>query len=173
MAAHPGCYPAPPTAQHPYHTDESNFTAPSALVSVGPNNGASTKILTSFFGRNFSSLNQHPWTGDLWLTNADYGFCQYFRPASKIPKQAYRFVPSTGEILVVAYGFLQSNRLEFSADLKTLYISKTGAAGGPYLGTNFTCPWTIYAYDIVHSARLANRRVFVYSDNGPRNITNK
>lgn len=154
---------------HHVYADEGNFTAPSALVSVDPNTGESTKILTSFLGRNFSSLNdvrQHPETGDLWFTDADYGFYQYFRPAPTIPKQVYRFVPKTGEIFAVADGFVQSNGLEFSADLKTLYISDTGAAGGPYLGTNLTRPATIYAYDVVDSKRLSNRRVFAYSDNG-------
>ncbi|OAK94272.1 calcium-dependent phosphotriesterase [Phaeosphaeriaceae sp. SRC1lsM3a] len=151
------------------YADEGDFTQPSALVSVDPVTGASEKILTNYLGRNFSSINdvrQHPETGDIWFTDADYGFLQYFRPQPTIPKQVYRFSPATGEIAVVADGFIQSNGLEFSPDLKTLYISDTGAAGGPYLGTNLTRPSTIYKYDVVESKTLANRRVFAYSDNG-------
>jgi gluconolactonase len=151
------------------YADEGDFVNPSALVSVDPVTGASEKILTNFLGRNFSSLNdvrQHPSTGDIWFTDADYGYLQSFRPAPAIPKQVYRFTPKTGEVRVVADGFVQSNGLEFSPDLKTLYISDTGAAGGPLLGTNLTRPSTIYAYDVIGDKTLQNRRVFAYSDNG-------
>jgi gluconolactonase len=151
------------------YADEGDFVNPSALVSVDPVTGASEKILTNYLGRNFSSINdvrQHPETGDIWFTDADYGYYQFFRPAPSIPKQVYRFTPKTGEIRVVADGFVQSNGLEFSPDLKTLYISDTGAAGGPLLGTNLTRPATIYAYDVIKGKTLQNRRVFAYSDNG-------
>ncbi|KAF2822709.1 calcium-dependent phosphotriesterase [Ophiobolus disseminans] len=163
--------PGSSNSSHPHHlyADEGDFVNPSALVSVDPVTGESKRILTHFLGRNFSSINdvrQHPETGDIWFTDADYGYYQYFRPAPKIPKQVYRFVPSTGEIVVVADGFTQSNGIEFSPDLKTLYVSDTGAAGGPFLGTNYTRPTTIYAFDIVKQKRLANRRVFAFTDNG-------
>lgn len=90
------------------YCDEGDFHNYSALVSVDPVTGAPEKILTSFLGRNFSSPNdvrQHPETGDLWFTDADYGYFQNFRPAPTIPKQVYRFSPKTGEIAVVADGF--------------------------------------------------------------------
>lgn len=151
------------------YADEGDFTQPSALVSVDPVTGQSQKILTNYLGRNFSSINdvrQHPVTGDIWFTDADYGYYQFFRPPPTIPKQVYRFTPSTGEISVVADGFVQSNGLEFSPDLKTLYVTDTGAAGGNLLGTNLTRPATIYAYDVVDQKRLANRRTFAYADNG-------
>jgi gluconolactonase len=163
--------PGTSNSSYPHHlyADEGDFINPSALVSVDPVTGDSKKILTSFLGRNFSSINdvrQDPHTGDIWFTDADYGYYQYFRPAPTIPKQVYRFDPSTGQIFMVADGFTQSNGIEFSPDFKTLYISDTGAAGGPFLGTNFTRPSTIYAYDVIESKRLANRRVFAYADNG-------
>jgi gluconolactonase len=151
------------------YADEGDFTQPSGLVSVDPVTGHSQKILTNYLGRNFSSINdvrQHPITGDIWFTDADYGYYQFFRPQPTIPKQVYRFTPSTGEIGVVADGFVQSNGLEFSPDLKTLYVSDTGAAGGPLLGTNLTRPATVYAFDVVGQKTLANRRTFAYADNG-------
>jgi gluconolactonase len=151
------------------YADEGDFTQPSALVSVDPVTGSSQKILTNYLGRNFSSINdvrQHPETGDVWFTDADYGYYQFFRPQPTIPKQVYRFSPATGEISVVADGFVQSNGLEFSPDLKTLYVSDTGAAGGPLLGTNLTRPATIYAFDVINQKTLANRRTFAYADNG-------
>jgi gluconolactonase len=152
------------------YADEGDFQEPSALVSVDPVTGKSEKILTNFLGRNFSSINdvrQHPVTGDIFFTDADYGFYQYFRPAPTIPKQVYRFSPATGQIAVVADGFVQSNGLEFSPDFKTLYVSDTGSAGGPLVGFNGTRPSTIYAFDVSADAKhVSNRRVFAFADNG-------
>lgn len=148
------------------YCDEGDFNSPSALVSVDPVTGTSEKILTSYLGRNFSSLNdvrQHPETGDLWFTDADYGYFQDFRPAPTIPKQVYRFSPSTGEIAVVADGFVQPNGLDFSHDLKTLYVSDTGAQG---FEKNLTRPASLYAFDVVNKKNLAGRRTFAYADNG-------
>ncbi|KAF2996273.1 hypothetical protein E8E13_004828 [Curvularia kusanoi] len=148
------------------YCDEGDFTSPSALISVNPATNISTPILTSFLGRNFSSLNdvrQHPETGDLWFTDADYGFFQSFRPESTIPKQVYRFSPSTGAIAVVATDFSQPNGLEFSPDLKTLYVSDTGAQE---FSQNLTRPATLYAFDIINNTRLTNRRTFAYADSG-------
>ncbi|KAJ4368615.1 hypothetical protein N0V86_009522 [Didymella sp. IMI 355093] len=148
------------------YCDEGDFYNYSALVSVDPVTGASEKILTSFLGRNFSSPNdvrQHPETGDLWFTDADYGYFQNFRPAPTIPKQVYRFSPKTGEIAVVADGFLQPNGLDFSPDLKTLYVSDTGAQE---FAKNLTRPATLYAFDVINKKNLAGRRTFAYADNG-------
>ncbi|KAF1952839.1 calcium-dependent phosphotriesterase [Byssothecium circinans] len=148
--------------------DEGDFNAYSGLVSVDPVTGDSEVILNNYLGRNFSSVNdvrQHPVTGDLWFTDADYGYFQRFRPAPTIPKQVYRFSPSTGEIAVVADGFSQSNGLEFSPDLKTLYVSDTGASNWGV--KNYTRPATIYAFDVSEDAKtLSNRRTFAYPDSG-------
>lgn len=149
------------------YCDEGDFHNYSALVSVDPVTGSSEAILTNFLGRNFSSINdarQHPVTGDIWFTDADYGYYQHFRPAPKIPKQVYRFSPSTGEIAVVADGFNQCNGIEFSPDLKTLYVSDTGAVN---FDRNLTRPATIYAYNISADHKtVSQRRTFAYADVG-------
>ncbi|KAJ4322262.1 hypothetical protein N0V94_002492 [Neodidymelliopsis sp. IMI 364377] len=148
------------------YCDEGDFQNYSALVSVDPVTGASEKILTSFLGRNFSSINdvrQHPETGDLWFTDAAYGYFQNFRPVPTIPQQVYRFSPMTGEIAVVADGFVQPNGLEFSPNLETLYVSDTGAAE---FENNLTRPATLYAFDVIDKKRLVGRRTFAYADNG-------
>jgi gluconolactonase len=146
--------------------DEGDFEHYSGLVSVDPVTNKSTTVLNNYLGRNFSSINdvrQHPVTGDLWFTDADYGYFQGFRPAPTIPKQVYRFSPLTGQVAVVADGFTQSNGLEFSPDLKTLYVTDTGAQE---FGQNFTRPGTIYAFDVVNATILDNRRTFAYADTG-------
>jgi gluconolactonase len=122
--------------------------------------------LSSFYGHNFSSVNdvkQHYHTGDIWFTDAQYGFLQNFRPDPNIPNQVYRFSPLTGNVQVVADGFTQSNGIEFSPDFKTLYVTDTGAR---LFSTNGTRPATIYAFDIVKEKYLRNRRVFAYVDVG-------
>ncbi|RMZ68529.1 smp-30 gluconolaconase lre-like region [Pyrenophora seminiperda CCB06] len=162
--------PGAPTNSTPTHilyADEGDLVNPAGLVSVDPVTGTSERILTSYLGRNFSSINdvrQHPVTGDIWFTDADYGYFQYFRPAPTIPKQVYRFSPATGDIAVVATDFVQCNGLEFSPDFKTLYVSDTGAAG---FDKNLTRPATIFAFDVMEDMkRLTGRRVFAYADNG-------
>lgn len=148
------------------YCDEGDFNNYSQLLAVDPNTNKSKPLLTSFLGRNFSSLNdvrQHPQTGDLWFTDADYGYFQHFRPQPSQPKQVYRFEPSTGIIQVVADGFVQPNGLEFSPDLKTLYISDTGSQQFKPVPTE---PSTIYAYDIIDKKRLGNRRTFAWADTG-------
>ena len=149
------------------YCDQGDFVNPAGLVSVDPVTGESELILSNFLGRNFTSPNdvrQHPVTGDLWFTDPDYAYVQGFRPEPSLPKQVYRFSPSTGQIAVVADDFVEPNGLEFSPDYKTLYVSDTGAAG---YSLNVTRPATLYAFDITHDAkRLTGRRTFAYSDNG-------
>ncbi|KAF2124394.1 lactonohydrolase [Dothidotthia symphoricarpi CBS 119687] len=154
------------TAPYLLFCDQGDFNNYSSLVSVDPVTGSSQRILTSFLGRNFSGINdarQHPHTGDIWFTDTDYGYFQYFRPVPEVLKQVYRFNPATGEIAVVADGFIQPNGLEFSPDLNTLYVSDTGAQ---QFDRNFTRPSTIYAFDVKDEKRLDNRRVFAYADTG-------
>ncbi|OLN91708.1 Gluconolactonase 2 [Colletotrichum chlorophyti] len=146
--------------------DEGDFQAYSKLIAVDVNTNKSQPLLTSFNGRNFSSVNdvrQHPETGDLWFTDAEYGLFQGFRPDSQLPTHVYRFEPSTGHVQVVADGFKQPNGLEFSPDYKTLYVSDTASRE---FDTNLTRPATIYAFDIIDNKRLANRRLFTYADSG-------
>ncbi|KAK4095563.1 hypothetical protein PCL_06765 [Purpureocillium lilacinum] len=148
------------------YCDEGDFERPSQLLAVDPNTNKSTPVLTNFLGRNFSSLNdvrQHPVTGDLWFTDADYGYFQHFRAEPTQPKQVYRFEPDTGAIQVVADGFVQPNGLEFSPDLKTLYVSDTGSQ---QFKTVPTGPSSIYAFDVIDKKRLANRRTFAWADTG-------
>ncbi|KAF4506531.1 hypothetical protein G6O67_006607 [Ophiocordyceps sinensis] len=148
------------------YCDEGDFEHDSQLVAVDPNTKQSRPLLTNFLGRNFSSINdvrQHPVTGDLWFTDADYGYFQHFRPRPSMPRQVYRFEPATGVVQVVADGFVQPNGIEFSPDNGVLYVSDTG---GQQLDVVPGLPATIYAFDVVDDRRLAHRRVFAFADVG-------
>jgi len=146
--------------------DEGDLTNPSQLTLLNPATNATTVLINNFLGRNFSSLNdakQHPYTSDIWFTDSNYGYWQYFRPAATIPLQVYRFSPSTGVVQAVADGFVAPNGIEFSPDFKTVYVTDTGAME---FSSNQTRPATIYAYDLMKNKLLGNRRVFAYSDVG-------
>ncbi|ODA78235.1 hypothetical protein RJ55_05616 [Drechmeria coniospora] len=148
------------------YCDQGDMSSRSQLLAVDANRNTSTPLLTNFLGRNFSSLNdvrQHPVTGDLWFTDTDYGHVQKFRPKPVLPKQVYRFEPATGVIQVVADGFVEPNGIEFSPDLKTVYISDTGSQQAEFDPRG---PSTIYAFDVVDGKRLANRRTFAWADIG-------
>ncbi|KZF19306.1 calcium-dependent phosphotriesterase [Xylona heveae TC161] len=149
------------------YCDQGDLNHYSSLVAVDPSTNISKVILTNFLGRNFSSLNdvrQHPYTGDLWITDPDYGHVQGLRPLPVLPGQVYRFEPGTGVIQVVADGFVKPNGLEFSPDYKTVYITDTGAV---QYNLNLTGPSTIYAFDVTpDEKRLVNRRVFAFVDSG-------
>ena len=59
--------------------DEGDFVDPSRLTLVNPSTGTSRVLINNFLGKNFSSINdvvQHPYTGDLWFTDARYGYWQ-------------------------------------------------------------------------------------------------
>lgn len=149
--------------------DEGDLVNPSQLVLVDPATNSSRVLINNFLGRNFSSLNdveQHPYTGDIWFTDARYGWWQYFRPEPVIAPQAYRFEPDTGVVQAVADGFIAPNGIEFAPDYKHIYLTDTGSHTW-ITETNLTGPATIYKYDITPDGkRLENRQVFAYSDNG-------
>ncbi|WPH01932.1 lactonohydrolase [Acrodontium crateriforme] len=149
--------------------DEGDLQKPSQLTLVDPATNTSRVLINNFLGRNFSSLNdveQHPVTGDLWFTDARYGYWQYFRPEPVIRPQVYRFEPNTGVVQAVADDFIAPNGIEFSPDWKHIYVTDTGVHTYPGKD-NLTGPASIYRFDITNDGkRLHNRQLFAYSDIG-------
>lgn len=149
--------------------DEGDLVNPSQLTLVDPATNSSRVLINNFLGRNFSSINdveQHYYTGDLWFTDARYGYWQYFRPEPSIRPQVYRFEPDTGVVQAVADYFIAPNGIEFAPNFTHVYITDTGSHTFPGKD-NLTDPATIYRYEITEDGkRLHNRQVFAYSDNG-------
>lgn len=147
--------------------DQGDLTHASKLIAIDPATNESTTLLNNFYGRNFSSINdvvQHPYTSDLWFTDARYGYWQFFRPEPTIRPQVYRFSPKTGVVQAVADDFIAPNGIELSPDLKHVYVTDTGSQT---FDRNFTGPANIYKFDITEDGnRLENRRMFAYVDNG-------
>lgn len=150
--------------------DEGDLINPSQLTLVDPATNTSRVLVNSFNGKNFSSLNdieQHPLTGDLWFTDARYGYWQYFRPTPVIRPQVYRFEPLTGVLQAVADEFVAPNGIEFSPDLAHVYVTDTGTNQFSNESIIPLNPATIYRFDITADGKgLHNRRLFAYADTG-------
>ncbi|EME85571.1 uncharacterized protein MYCFIDRAFT_131699 [Pseudocercospora fijiensis CIRAD86] len=141
----------------------------SQLTVVNPATNETKVILNNFLGGNFSSLNdviQHPYTGDLWFTDARYAYWQNFGLEPSIRPQVYRFEPNTGVVQAVADSFVAPNGIEFSVDYKHVYVTNTGMPH-QLVEDNATNPATIYRFDITPDGkRLENRQVFAYTSVG-------
>jgi gluconolactonase len=156
------------TAYNSTHILFCNFgdtSHPSTLSLLDPVSNHSTPLLTSFYGRNFSSINDvriNHLDGSVWFTDSYYGQLEGFRPPPLMPPQVYRFDPKTGIVNAVADRFVEPNGIEFSPDFTTLYISDSGyvLAPGDFNGTR---PSSIYAFDVTAKGGLVNRRLFAYS----------
>ncbi|KAK2591366.1 hypothetical protein QQS21_010943 [Conoideocrella luteorostrata] len=127
-------------------------------------------LLTSFYGRDFNSLNDvavHS-DGSVWFTDPIYGSEQGIRPKPRLPSQVYRFDPKHNSVRVIADGFGRPNGITFSPDQKTVYVTDTDRIHGD--GTeDLTRPSSIYAFDVTNSANgpfLTNRRLFAMPDTG-------
>ena len=89
-------------------------------------------VVTNFHGRWFNSVNDvviHS-DGSIWFTDPKYGYEQEIRPRPQLPNQVYRYDPKTGDIRVVAEGFVKPNGLCFSPDEQTLYVTDTAGIEG-------------------------------------------
>lgn len=141
-----------------------DLTTPSTLTLYDPAANSASPILSSFYGKNFSSLNDvriKRDDGSIWFTDDWYGWFEGLRPEPTLPGMVYRFDPSDGSVRAVADGFDQANGLEFSLDYKTLYVGDSGYVHAPN-DTNSTRPNTIYAFDVLEDGELGGRRLFAY-----------
>ncbi|CAG8446499.1 1710_t:CDS:1 [Diversispora eburnea] len=137
-----------------------------SIVSLDPISNEVTTIIDNFFGLKFNSPNDIVVSSDgcYWFTDPSYGYEQKFRNAPQLGEFVYCFDPSTGNIRVVADGFVKPNGIAFSPDEKILYITDTGFFNG--MGEQDVMkPHTIYAFD-VSGKILFNRRVFAVVDVG-------
>ncbi|KAF0433432.1 protein AkeP [Gigaspora margarita] len=56
-----------------------------------------------------------------WFTDLSYGYDQEFRDKPQLGDNVYRFDPCTGNIRIVADGFVKPNDIAFSPNEKTKY----------------------------------------------------
>lgn len=69
-------------------------------------------LVNNYFGRQFNSLNDvsvNPRNGEIYFTDTQYGYWQYFRPEPGLPNQVYRLNPTTGALTVVTDDHVSPN----------------------------------------------------------------
>jgi gluconolactonase len=107
---------------------QGSLTTPGGLVWMDAKPPhACSMIVSSFYGRDFNSVNDvvvHS-DGTIWFTDPVYGFEQGIRPKPKLPSQVYRYDPKTKSIRAMADGFGRPNGICFSPDEKIIYITDT------------------------------------------------
>ncbi|KAK4052516.1 hypothetical protein OIO90_004283 [Microbotryomycetes sp. JL221] len=140
------------------------------LTSVRHPSMPSRPLLNNFFGREFNALNDiavHRQSGSIFFTDPDYGVKQGFKNPSQLPNGVWRYVPSTGDLSMVADGINKPNGVVCSPDGKTCYVTDTDFIHGDG-SMDPTRPGTIYAFDIVgqDAPQLHNKRVFALVDCG-------
>lgn len=84
-------------------------------------------LANNYFGRQFNSLNDvsvNPRNGDIYFTDTQYGYWQYFRPEPGMPNQVYRLNPATGALTVVSDAFVSPNGMfQDNTDLRYCWLA--------------------------------------------------
>lgn len=156
--------------------DPSDLSGIISLTTSPHAHEAPRVLVNTFHGIPFNSVNDvvvSPTDGSIWFTDPSYGHAQGIRGAPQLPNQVYRYEPHTKAVRAVADGFVRPNGLCFSPDLRTLYVTDTGAIhGSPDVPVDLSGPSHIYAFDVVHAVAdgslpeepfLANKRLFAYA----------
>ncbi|CAG8700840.1 7124_t:CDS:2 [Gigaspora margarita] len=138
-----------------------------SIVSLDPKTNETETIVDNFFGLKFNSPNDIVVSKDgcYWFTDPSYGFEQGFRDKPQLGDNVYRFDPCTGNIRVVADGFVKPNGIAFSSNEEIIYITDTGFFNGTG-GYDPKRPHAIYAFDVKKGGILSNRRLIAVSDVG-------
>ncbi|HEV2548357.1 MAG TPA: SMP-30/gluconolactonase/LRE family protein [Stellaceae bacterium] len=103
-------------------------------VSRTEHDGSRTVLADRYAGKRFNSPNDVvvKSDGSLWFTDPSYGIDSEYE-GDKAPSEigsnnVYRLDPASGEVSLVADGFVQPNGLAFSPDESLLYIADTGVS---------------------------------------------
>ena len=123
--------------------------------------GKITVLADNYQGKKLNSPNGVIVKSDntIWFTDATYGLILehqgYHRGESEIHPNVYIIDPKTGKMTIVADDFSEPNGLCFSPDEKKLYVTDTGAVGGPP-----NSPSWIRVFDVSEDNKLTNSKVF-------------
>jgi len=122
--------------------------------------GHITVIADRYQGKKLNSPNGVIVKSDntIWFTDPSYGIGgdhEGNRGESELPRNVYRFDPSSGNLSVVVGDFSMPNGLCFSPDESKLYISDTGVLGGPEPKHTL-----IRVFDVSEGGKLSNDRLF-------------
>ncbi|KAF5637202.1 gluconolactonase [Fusarium tjaetaba] len=153
---------------------QGSLTAPGGLVfmqPIAPYRCAA--LVTSFYGRDFNSLNDvvvHS-DGSLWFTDPIYGYEQGIRPAPQLRNQVYRYDPKDDYAFdlstISGEPFLTNKRVFAMADTGIPDGIKCDTKGNVYSGcgdgVNVWSPGGVLLGKIIISGGVAN---FCFGRNG-------
>jgi gluconolactonase len=117
--------------------------------------GSVTVIAERYQGKPLNSPNDVVCRSDgsIWFSDPPFGILGYYegrKAASELPTNVYRVDPANGSIAVVSGEVERPNGLAFSPDESKLYVVEASGASR-----------SIWAFDVVDGARLANKRRLV------------
>ncbi|KAL9125546.1 MAG: hypothetical protein Q9217_005257 [Psora testacea] len=158
----------------------------SGIKTLDPVTNKTTTLLNNYFGLLFTTVDDlfvHPVTGDVWFTDNEkatnsayviaygYAFAGFTVTQPQLESAVYRFRPSTGAVQVVEDTLQVPNGIGLSPDLKTVYISDTGAISGSTISPsgltyNTTGKRSIYAYDLSPDGTYITNKRAIYLAQG-------
>jgi gluconolactonase len=128
--------------------------------------GSVTVLASHYKGKRFNSPNDVvvKSDGSIWFTDPAYGIDSDYeghKAESEIGGcHVYRIDPQSGDVSLVADGFVRPNGLAFSPDETCLYIADTGASHVT------DGPRHIRVFDVDMSGRLTGGSIFATCTNG-------
>jgi gluconolactonase len=123
--------------------------------------GTVTVLADRYDGKRLNSPNDSVVRSDgsIWFSDPDFGIRSDYeghRAESEIgARNVYRIDPATGEVRLVADGFMGPNGVVFSADEQQLYVSDSSAG-------------RIHVYDVRDDGTLSDGKVFAEGKGGVR-----
>jgi len=117
--------------------------------------GTITVLMDQFEGKRLNSPNDIvvKSDGSIWFTDPPFGLTSDYegdRAPQELPQNMYRLDPETGQATVLDDSVPGPNGLAFSPDERILYVVASRAD-----------PREIWAYDVVDTVRLINKRVLI------------
>jgi gluconolactonase len=117
--------------------------------------GSVTVIAERYQGKPLNSPNDVVCRSDgsIWFSDPPFGILGYYeghKATPELPTNVYRVDPANGSIAVVTGDLERPNGLAFSPDESKLYVVEASGASR-----------SIWAFDVVDGARLANKRRLV------------
>jgi gluconolactonase len=149
-----------------YATVNACPSAESGIYSIDPATLATKAVVNNFIGHHFNSPNDLALTDDgIWFTDPPYAAILGNASSAELRATVYFYNITSKVLRPVEEDIQMPNGVATSVDNKFLYIADSGALcqpiGKPTVPTKHH---SVYAYDVVGSGQIRNRRLFYISD---------
>jgi sugar lactone lactonase YvrE len=149
-----------------YATVNACPSAPAGIYSIDPETLKTKTVVNNFLGHHFNSPNDLALSpGAVWFTDPPYAALLGNASAAELRPIVYHFNLKSKVLTPVDEDIQMPNGIATSVDHKTLYVADSGALCQPIgLPTIPDRHHSVYAYDIVGSGQVRNKRLFYISD---------